>query len=364
MKTIIKYFFSVVVSIMILSGISLAQGMPATLVVTEKAETMEFHDQITLVGRTEAGINSRIVSEVSGRVVAIKASEGSTVERNDPLVIIDNSRIDLLLKAKEADATQRKAQAALSAGNLERGEKLYRQKLISESTIDSARIWAQITQSQYDLVEAERQKLALDFRNCTIRAPYKGHTGRQLVNIGDWVKEGTPVFETADLSSIKVIVDLPERHFGHLAVGSKVIIKASTGRNRMEGTVTGIAPIAIRETHTFPVIITVENLSGSLAGGMLVRATLSLNEKFTSLAVSKDAIVRQGMSTMLYTVVDGKASPIPVMTSSTSGDMIAVSGDGLTAGMDVVVRGNERIFPGSPVRTADSEPPPAEGAKN
>jgi hypothetical protein len=33
--------------------------------------------------------------------------------------------------------------------------------------------------------------------------------------------------------------------------------------------------------------------------------------------------------------------------------MIAVSGAGLEPGMTVVVRGNERIFPGSPVRTAN-----------
>ena len=39
--------------------------------------------------------------------------------------------------------------------------------------------------------------------------------------------------------------------------------------------------------------------------------------------------------------------------------MVAVQGEGLAAGMPVVTRGNERIFPGSPVRT--NEPPPAEG---
>jgi hypothetical protein len=42
-----------------------------------------------------------------------------------------------------------------------------------------------------------------------------------------------------------------------------------------------------------------------------------------------------------------------VKVGSTAGNMIAVEGEGLSDGMVVVIRGNERIFPGSPVRTAD-----------
>jgi multidrug efflux pump subunit AcrA (membrane-fusion protein) len=71
--------------------------------------------------------------------------------------------------------------------------------------------------------------------------------------------------------------------------------------------------------------------------------------------VSKDAIIRQGEQTMVYTIVDGKASPIPVKMSSSNGTLVAVSGEGLSEGMPVVVRGNERIFPGSPVQTPDQD---------
>jgi multidrug efflux pump subunit AcrA (membrane-fusion protein) len=118
------------------------------------------------------------------------------------------------------------------------------------------------------------------------------------------------------------------------------------------GTVAGIAPSAIEDTHTYPVIITVDNRDHRLGGGMLVRSTLSLSDKFESLAVNKDAIVRQGPQTMVYTITDGKAVPITVTVGSTAGNMIAVSGEGLTEGTPVVIRGNERVFPGSPVRTA------------
>ncbi len=102
-------------------------------------------------------------------------------------------------------------------------------------------------------------------------------------------------------------------------------------------------------------IINVDNPDGQIGGGKLVRATLTLNQTFKSLAVSKDAIVRQGARTMIYTVADGKAAPMPVRTSSTDGEMIAIDGQGLSLGMPVIVRGNERVFPGSPVRVAGEE---------
>ena len=42
--------------------------------------------------------------------------------------------------------------------------------------------------------------------------------------------------------------------------------------------------------------------------------------------------------------------------------MVSIEADGLELGQEVVVRGNERIFPGSPVRFA--EPPAAEPTSN
>ena len=155
-------------------------------------------------------------------------------------------------------------------------------------------------------------------------------------------------------------VYLPERYFGHVEMGSEVSIRVSGADAPVVGLVAGLAPNASADTHTFPVIIMVDNAEGRLGGGMLVRATVSLDEVFTSLAVHKDAIVRQGVQTMVYTIADGKAAPIPVRVGSMSGDYVSITGEGIAEGMPVVTRGNERIFPGSPVRTGDG--PPGGGA--
>ncbi len=339
-------------------SISYAQDMPPTLVVTAPVQKIKFHDQITLVGRTEAFYDSRISSKVAGQVESIIALEGNRIPKDGPLIQIDSSRVALVLAAKRAQAEQAKVQAALAAGVKKRAQDLWERKLISEIQIDSARAYAASTEERYQELFAEQKRMELDLADCTIRAPFSGYTGQKLVSVGEWVAIGDPVYEMTNLAKVKVNIDLPERHFGQLALGTEAIVFTSTAEDKpLIGTVTGFAPIATEATHTFPVIVTVDNSEGQFGSGMLVRAVLSLNETFSSLAVSKDAIVRQGNQTMIYTITDGKAAPIPVTTTSTNGELVAISGPGLTEGMPVVVRGNERIFPGAPVMTADAAQP-------
>lgn len=344
LKTVLIFSFLFAIS-------SRSLGQPATLVVTDTIKKIEFRDQLTLVSRTQAIRSSRVVAAISGQVARINASEGTKVKRGAPLVTIGQATIQAMFDAKKAEANQAKAQSEAAAREFERTKGLHAQDLISESIVDSDSATAIVALERYHQLTAEKKQLAIAVKNCIIRAPFSGHTGRQLVDVGEWVNPGTPVFELIDPSAIKVTVDLPERYFGQLEVGSEVMITASNdpGKSRT-GRVTGISPSANASTHTFPVFVTVDNKDGLLGGGMLVKATLSLNKKFTSLAVSKDAIVRKGLQTMVYTIEDGKAVMLPVVTSSTNEDMIAIEGARLKEGMAVVVRGNERIFPGSPVR--------------
>jgi membrane fusion protein (multidrug efflux system) len=342
---------------------STAQEMPPALVVTEPVTTIDFHKQLTLVGRTEARAESRIVAEVSGRVMTIDAKEGRWISKGKPLVTIDPRRIQLALDAKKAETGQAQAAADLAQKELARAEDLNEQGILPDRQYDAAVAEASRTVERLNQLKAEREQLELDLANATISAPYGGYTVKYLVEVGEWVTPGTPVYEMVDLSIIKVTVDLPERYFGQVDIGSEVAIAVSGDTaDPIKGKVTGIAPQASETTHTFPVIVSVNNSEGRIGGGMLVRATVSLKGTFSSLAVSKDAIIRQGDQTMVYTIIEGKASPIPVRTSSSQGIMVAVAGDGLTDGMPVVVRGNERIFPGSPVRTPDQGGPEEGGA--
>jgi|GEM_PF-166409 len=348
------------------TGQARAQGMPPTLVETGVVSTRTFHDQLTLIGRTAANAQSRVVSEVTGRVLRVDALEGAPVRRGDVLVTIDSARLRLQLEAKRAQVAQARSAAELARKNLERTANLHGRNLSSDGQFDADTAAQQRADAYYNQLLAEEKTLQLDLKRCAVRTPFAGYTVRKLVDVGEGVVPGTPVYEVVDLSRVKVTVDLPERYFGHVATGSSVRIERSeegvrgSASARLTGMITGIAPAASSETHTFPVMITVENTGIRLGAGMLVRTIVPLDRTFTGFAVHKDAIVRQGLQTMVYTIADGKAAPVPVRIRAMAGDTVAISGDAIHAGMTVVVRGNERIFPGSPVRVAGGQP----GAKS
>ena len=341
------------------SSIVEAQGMPAARVQTAPVESLVFHRQLTLVGRTEARSESEIVALISGRVERIDANEGRPVKRGAPLVTIDCRRLSLSHEAKIAEAAQAKAQAVLAAKELERAEELVSTSVLPVRNLDQAAAEAERATARHQQLDAERRQLEIDVGNCTIRAPYAGHTIRQRVDVGEWVDPGVPVYDLVSLDRMEVRVDLPERRFGELEMGSPVEIEVSGAEDTpITGEVVGIAPRASETTHTFPVVVEVDNRDGRLGSGMLVRATLTLAGTFESLAVSKDAIVRQGDSTLVYAVVDGKAVPLTVTLGARSGSHVAVSGEGLTTDTAVVIRGNERLFPGSEVIVEGAGNPP------
>jgi len=351
------------------AGVARAQGPPPTLVKTAPVVNITFHDQVKLIGRTEAKSQSNIVAEVSGKIKSIDAGEGDVVEEGARLVTIDSRRIRLLYQAKKAEAAEAKAQAELAAKNLKRAQELFDKNTIAQNRLDTETANATAAEQRYERLHAEERRLKLDLDNCVVRAPFSGYTGKQLADVGGWVNAGTPVFEMIDLSKVQVTVDLPERYFGQVSIGSNVTISVSNDRqaddeSSLVGVVTGVAPSAVEETHTFPVFVTITEHGGRLGAGMLVRATLNLKKQFTSLAISKDAIIRQGAKTMVYTIANSKAVPIPVQTGSTSGSMIAISGPGLQEGTPIVVLGNERIYPGASVRTPGQKPGVQQTNKN
>jgi hypothetical protein len=134
------------------------------------------------------------------------------------------------------------------------------------------------------------------------------------------------------------------------------------GRTDLIGTVAAIVPQADLRARTFPVKIRLDNEIVDdvpvLKAGMYARAMLSTGAKTQATMVPKDAIVLGGPSPMVYVVTDESnaktSSPRPVRLGVANGPWIQVVGD-ISAGQQVVVRGNERLQPRPQPLAIDSQ---------
>ena len=189
--------------------------------------------------------------------------------------------------------------------------------------------------------------------------------------VGQWIKEGDLVMEVAELDPVEVEVALPESYIEFLRTGMSARIEVAAVRDDVTtGTVSRVVPQADLRSRAFPVKIQLSNPSGEtgprLKAGMLAHVTLSVGgSPQKSLLVPKDALVRGGpMGPIVYVLQaspEGQppvAQPVPVQLGGADGGWIKVRGE-LSAGQQVVTRGNERLRPG-PVRVLDTtrEPPP------
>ena len=118
---------------------------------------------------------------------------------------------------------------------------------------------------------------------------------------------------------------------------------------KYKGIVDAIIPRADRAGRTFPVRIEIPNPKGTIKTGMLGRVTLPVGNSHKAILIPKDALVLSGVGKSVYVVNDQTAHLVQVKTGSAHGSLIEVEGN-LKAGQQVVVRGNERLRPGQPVK--------------
>ena len=115
-------------------------------------------------------------------------------------------------------------------------------------------------------------------------------------------------------------------------------------------------------------MVGVENEAGAFAPGLALEAFVPQGAPQRWMIVPKDALVYQGSSASVYLVDGGLARPVPVRVAFPTGDFVAIDHAaaivaGLRPGAAVVVEGNERLMPMSPVVPLAGERSNAEGAK-
>ena len=192
----------------------------------------------------------------------------------------------------------------------------------------------------------------------TIRAPFDGFVSKKFTEVGAWLSRGDPVVEVIELDPVEIDVFVPESYISKVKVGSSVSITIDALSDRvLIGNVSRIIPQADLRSRSFPVKIRMSNPDYAIKAGMLVRATIAVGSSQPVLMAPKDALNLAGRQRAVVVASKDEASGqviakmVPVQTGVSDGTLIQMIGD-LKAGDMVVVRGNERLRPGQPLKIA------------
>lgn len=347
----------------LLTAPALAQHGAMVAVDEARQETVEQWRQVT--GNLRALQRTLLAAEEEGLVVALAKREGDPVAAGEVVAKLDDKRaaIDVqraraAVSAARAVLAQRRADAERAQRDLARVEGLIARGSAAEAELDERRTLAQtaaaaVEEAQADLAEAETA-LALSeerLEDMTIEAPFAGRVVQRRTEVGQWLQRGDAIVEVVDLDNIEAWLDVPERFIDRLSSADAVVqVRVPALGETFQAPVTSIIPDADPVSRLFPVRVRLENAKGRLRPGMSAVGLVPTGTPAPTLTVPKDAILRDDAGEFLYMNAGGTAAVARVETLFATGPgRVAVRSATLQPGAQVVIEGNERLFPGQPL---------------
>lgn len=336
--------------------------------VYNQAQT-DYQNQLASIASSASGAMSGVASAQSGVAAAEAQLDAAQDARNGASMAQLEQGVDSAKRGVDSAQLQKEIaqnQVSNAKDQREASNNAIQQQIDSlKDNLVGSQIAAQSTQSQ----EIAIQKMQNTLEDATITAPVSG------VVTAVYAKVGEPgnglLFVVEDTQSLKINTKIKEYDVANIREGMPVVIKSdATGDQEISGTVTYIAPAAVKteagNTQTsgndsnveFEAEVQVNDPNCGLRIGMNTRLTVLLEEKQDVFGVPYDAVVEKADgSTVVYAAVEqqnsGKNSSyvvteIPVTTGLETDFYIEISGGEVTPGM-AVISNPQSVTPGMEV---------------
>jgi RND family efflux transporter MFP subunit len=365
------------------------QGPPPAKVRVDavREEAVERWREVT--GELRAVRRSTVASEQAGQVVEFNVDPGDPVEQGQILAVLDDQlarleveRARATIRTREASITEQTVMLDKSKRDLQRIEDSYSRNGASQVELDDIRTGvasadAKLAQARSELAWAQSDLKLAEKRltDMTVKAPFAGVIVAKRTEIGQWVSEGETVLELVALDALDAWLDVPEAFAARLlpseAGSAEVVLRVPSLRAvglepEIRAKVSSVIPSADPLSRLFPVRVRLENKAGNgaaagpLRPGMTVVGLVPTGEPKQALTISKDAVLRNESGSFVYFDSGGVSAIAPVRVEYAVGNRVVIQSPVLKPGMQVVVEGNERMFPGQPLAIQSASFPAAQ----
>ncbi|MGZ8158999.1 MAG: efflux RND transporter periplasmic adaptor subunit [Methylobacter sp.] len=141
-------------------------------------------------GRIEAVNSVDVRARVSGYLDKVNFKAGDKVRKGDLLFLIDPKPFTAQLNYAQAELERAKSRHELAKNDLERAERLFKAKAISEEEHDARSKGLRETVAAVQSAEANVYTARLNLEYTQVRSPIDGRIGRELITVGNVVNGG------------------------------------------------------------------------------------------------------------------------------------------------------------------------------
>ena len=293
----------------------------------------------------------------SGEIVVINAKNGDSVRAGQVIVSIDNqtARSNVRRAASSvntASSNINSSSAALEEAriNYEKYAMLYEKRLVTETEYLNARTQynsarANLNASRNNLTSARAE---LDSANDTnrksvIKTNTTGTIANMKLELHEQTSAGNQLFTVINESEMQLEVGVSPEVISKIHIGTQARVKIDELKGEeLVGTVYEAASAANSSSRQFTVKIKIPNSDRRLKSGMYGTASIDTGAE-SGIIIPKKAIVVKGVEQVVYIVRNGKAVAIPIKITNQNEEMAAVTGEGLTTGIELIVDGQNVV---------------------
>ena len=311
-------------------------------------ERGEIYDRILLSGDISAIQQANIYSRVTGNIKNIYADVGDYVGRGKVLAVIDKAPFLQSVKQYEALLKQYKATHENNKVNLERIKVLYEKGLAPSGEYDDALTKLKVSETQVEAAEANYENAVLQLNYCNVTAPFSGYITKRLLDAGALVTAtGTTtntIFILSDISSLKIMVNIPEKNLSAVENISDVLVRTDTYPGEtFTAQFKKISQSFDLATRTMQAQVEIKNYDNILKPGMFAKIEILLGKHENVLTLPNQCVLYDEKGNYIYTVNEESIAKKVYVETGYKSDTVTEIVTGITDGDKVIFAGQEQV---------------------
>lgn len=304
------------------------------------------------VGEIQSKSAPTVDAEIPGRVIQLLVDVGDVVKKGQVIARLDRTSVDLERDATQAELRRLTAVVNNQESTVRRYQELSQSSFVSKNSLDEVESQLAALREQLAVAHAKLSQAEDHANKASIISPIDGLVDARLVAVGDYVKDGAPIFKVADTGKLRVVMVFPEPALSKLRIGTPLRVKTAVDYDRViRLAITEIRPYVETANKGIVAYADVNDPRVSRAGASAyVQAILETHKN--ALIVPQLSVVQRPAGEVVYVIgKDNKAverivhtganfdGKIEILSGLAKGERVAVDGSGfLTDGASVELK--------------------------
>jgi len=302
---------------------------PKINVITLTLSPTTITDRINLPGSIEPWTKLRLMSKLSGTMVAVLVKEGDHIKKGDILARIEATDYQIALDRSKAAYNLAKAE-------YKRDKTMYDKGVIATSALDTKKTRLQTAKADY-----ENARLMLS--RATVTSPMDGVIRSLNAKVGLQLSIGDPIAEILEIDRLKGVVGIPESDVSAVRTLDSVDITIQALNNKK---VTAkkyfLSPSPENIARLYNLELEIDNSDGEILAGMFIRADIIKKQMNSILKIPFYSVISRNNEQYVYIEENGIAQKRYVTLGIMEKWMVQVT-SGLQNGDKIIIEGHRDV---------------------